>query len=413
MAVFHFDSGDGSALPLAYRLKRDGHQVTFRVSDQKTAGIGKGVVPYSEKPPQGAVVICDVTGKGAEGKRLRSQGFRVIGANTFDEDLELDRAEGARIMRVGGIKTPPTFPFRTIKDALKFLDGVQGSWFVKVSGADAAGGADTFDAPDSESMIRYLKWVETLGKIKPFELQQKVTGTEVSTNGWFDGERFVPPFDLTLEEKRFMPGDLGPRTGCESCVVWHSSNTVLASRTVRRIADQLRERGYVGPIDCNAIVDEDGVPLGLEWTARLGFDATQAWARLFDRTLGEQLEQFAHGKLTRWEPLPHLSATLRISVPPYPEGNAVELSKLAGLPLDRRILGDPMIDPLDVTGEATMAGGYGVVCTVGATGQDLGKLRDDLLRRASDLEIPNKQYRNDPLSGMNKRLEDLNKLGLA
>lgn len=413
MARFHFASGDGSALPLAVRLKRDGHDVTWHVRDKATREIGKGLVPHAAEPPAGAVVIFDTTKRGAEGRALRARGFRVIGGNPFDEDLELDRAEGQRIMRVAKIATPPTFPFAKIPEAIKFLKGVQGRWFVKVSGEAAAGGSSTFDAPDSESMARYLTWVESRGPVKPFQLQQTVDGTEVSCNGWFDGRRFVPPFDLTLEEKRFMPGNLGPRTGCESCVVWHASNGVLAARTVRRIAALLEEEGYVGPIDCNAIVDDDGTPHGLEWTARLGFDATQAWARLFGPTLGEQIDRFAHGELPKWEGLSHLSAVLRISIPPYPEGTPPEFGKTAGLPVDRAIVGDPMIDPQDVTSEAAMAGTSGIVCCVGATGEGLGRLRDDLLQRADRLEIPNKQYRTDPLDRVDRDLGALRKLGLA
>src|SRR2546422_4157146 len=49
-------------------------------------------------------------------------------------------------------------------------------------------------------------------------------------------------------------------------------------------------------LDLNMIVTEKG-PLGLEWTARLGFDASDALFRLLGPTLPEQLEAFAFGDL--------------------------------------------------------------------------------------------------------------------
>jgi len=410
---FHVISDEGSAFPLAWRLQRDGHDVTMEVTKKPYERTGEGLVPRASAPAKGAIVICDATGQGKRGAALRAQGFAVIGGNAFDKELELDRPEGARIMRLAGIKTPPTFPFKRYEDAQDFLKGAKGAWFVKVSGAAAAGGASTYDASDATAMIRYLAWCATKGECKPFELQQKIDGTEVSCNGWFDGEKFVTPFDLTLEEKRFMSGDLGQRTGCESCLVWHAAADTLGKRTVARIADDLRRERYVGPVDCNSLVADDGTPVGLEWTARLGFDATQAWMRLFDRTLGAQLAAFAHGELRHWEGRGRLSGVLRVSVPPYPSEEDKELAKAAGLPVDRVVLVDHDIDPQDVTARAEVVGGSCIVCTVGAVGDDLARIREDILRKADDLEIPNKQFRNDPLARAERDLAELRRLKLA
>src|SRR5262249_33138263 len=145
----------------------------------------------------------------------------------------------------------------------------------------------------------------------------RIEGTEVSCNGWFDGQKFVPPFDFTIEEKRFMPGKLGPRTGCESNIVWLAQDNTLPEISVKPLENILRREGYVGPIDLNSLILPSGEPVGLEWTARLGFDATQAWQALIPR-LGEQLAEFLSGGLREWEHSDDLSVTIRISMPPYP-----------------------------------------------------------------------------------------------
>ena len=407
----HFWSADGSSLPLALRLKREGHSVTWYVKSPEARSIGKGLLTRADSPPRGSLVIFDSTGQGGLGTAYRRQGHLVIGGNPFDKNLELERPEGARIMRKGGIVTPPTFPFSDIPGALRFLKKAEGRWFVKVSGDTVE--SSTCDAPDPESMIRYLTWVGSKGKVDPFELQQGVDGIEVSCNGWFDGEKFLKPFDITLEEKKFLAGDQGPRTGCESCVVWHARSEALGKVTVQAIEDQLAAEGYRGPVDLNSLIDDDGTPQGLEWTARLGFDATQAWMRLFDGDLGEQLEAFAAGESTQWEPrgpAGTLSGVLRITIPPYPTWEPKLIKKTEGMPLDERVLHDMRFDPVDVMEDAQAAGGSGIIGTVSAMGS-LAEIKASLLTQAESLNIPHKQFRIDPLSRVESDMARLKKMG--
>lgn len=246
--------------------------------------MGTGLVPKttSPVPPKGAIVVFDGIGRGIIGRELRRVGHPVIGGNLLDKRLEADRPEGARIMRQHGIKTPLAVEFWSVPAAIRYLDRQSGEWFVKAIGTDTPECA-TYNA-QVEELQRYLRALE--GKLAHFQLSPKAIGTEVSTNGWFDGKRFVLPFDFTIEEKRFLAGNLGPRTGCESNLVWMDHKSPLPGHVLLPLEAMLREEGYVGPLDLNALVDTEGHPLGLEWTARFGFDAVQAWSHLFDRTLG-------------------------------------------------------------------------------------------------------------------------------
>jgi phosphoribosylamine---glycine ligase len=408
---FHFFSADGSNLPMALRLQREGHPVTWHVKSDVARLTGKGLVPFAKEPPTGAIVVFDCTGEGPRGTAYRKAGHLVIGGNPYDRPLELNRPEGARIARRAGMVTPPTYPFGDIPSALRFLRKTDGKWFVKVSGDGLE--MDTYDAPDSEFMSRYLKYVQDQVQVKPFVLQQKVEGTEVSCNGWFNGHEFIPPFDITLEEKKCLAGDLGCRTGCESNVVWHAQDEKLADLTVGLVEEELAEEGYVGPVDINSIISADGTPQFLEFSARLGFDATQAWMRLIpEGELGEQLEAFVAGEMDRWEPVGGLSATLRLSIPPYPNWDKKMVSKMAGLPLDYALLDDEWVDPVDVMVGPECAGGAGMICTVGARGLSIEALRRELILRAESLEIPDKQYRVDPLKRVPKDMKALESLGL-
>ena len=390
--------------------------MTLYTKSPEASDVGKGLIDRRDEPPPGAVVLFDCVGTGSIGQMYRKRGHRVIGGNPFDKPLEKDRSAGITIMHDVGIVTPKTFPFADIPKAIKFLEKQEGAWFVKVSGSQVE--SSTCDAPNPEAMIRYLRYVEQAGKVDPFELQQTVQGTEISCNGWFNGHEFITPFDLTIEEKRLMHGDLGPRTGCESCVVWMAQDDNLAEITVLKLEDRLEQEGYVGPIDLNSLVNSEGVPYGLEWTARLGFDAVQAWMRLFEGDLGEQLEAFASGELGAWEvsDLDRLSVTSRLSIPPYPTFDPKLLAKTKGLPLDRRIVTDQHFDPADVmqgTGGPVAAGASGLIGTAGYLGTRLEDGRKSCRTLLGSLDIPNKQYRTDIVSRWERDIAALKSLKLA
>jgi phosphoribosylamine--glycine ligase len=412
---FHVWSDDGSAFPLALKLQREGHPVTMFLKSPEAQHIGGSIVQRAAEPPKGAVVLFDCVGQGDRGLAYRKQGHLVIGGNPFDVSLEKDRAAGIRIMHQNGIKTPTTFPFKDISQAIRFLEKQEGAWFVKVSGSQVE--SSTCDAPNPEYMIRYLRYVEQAGKVDPFELQQTMSGTEISCNGWFNGREFITPFDITMEEKRLMNHELGPRTGCESCVVWLATDDRLAERTVLKIEEQLESANYVGPIDLNSLVNNEGVPYGLEWTARLGFDAIQAWMRFFDGDLGEQLEAFASGELGEWETsdLDRVSLTSRLSIPPYPTWDPKLIAKTRGLPLDARVLSDRTYDPVDVmesNNGIVSAGGSGIIGTAGAIGPDLDTCRATCRDFQASLVIPNKQYRTHLVERAQRDLTALSRLHL-
>lgn len=389
--------------------------VTFYVDDAEARSVGKGLVPMVDKPevPAGALVLFDATGMGKHGRALRKAGHPVIGGNPFDEDLEVNRTRGAAIMAAAGIRIPETHPFDKVADAVEFLGEHDGKWYMKVTGD--AGTNMTYNAPDPQMMIRYLHWWDRQPGPKPaFILQREVANpiAEISCEGWFDGQKFVPPFNATIETKKFMAGDRGVRTGCEQNLVWALDGTrpPLAARGVARIERQLRSHGYVGPIDLNQIIDAAGVPHGLEWSARTGFDAFPAYCHLIGEDLYDQLDAFAHGALAAWEISDQAALTIRISTPPYPTERA-RAASFRGIPLDDTLLHDDRITVTDVMrgpdGKPAHAGRDGHVGTVGEVGCDLAAMRIRVLALADALVIPSKQYREDILPDVEETLRAL------
>jgi phosphoribosylamine-glycine ligase len=405
----------GSTFFLGLALKRAGVPVTLYIKEEASRGIGTGLIAKTTDvtPPKDALVIFDGTGMGEWGAHLRRKGHPVIGGNAFDRDLEINRWKGIEIMRQAGIATPDTHQFTTTGAAQAFLDQHDGDWFIKVSGASVT--EDSTCNGDADTLGRYLRWVASQPGDKSFILQQKVTGVEISTEGWFDGARFVPPFDSTLEDKKFLEGELGPRTGCEACVVWPHAQSRLGD-VLGRLAGALARERYVGPIDLNAIV-ADGDVFGLEWTARLGFDATQAWLQLLEPdTVADQLEDFALRRLSRWVYRPGVAATLRITVQPYPNGNTRECKAKAGYPLDKVWVSGGSYLPEDVKlgrEGPELAGASGIVGVLAQRGASYPALKRTLKGLADDLKLPGKQYRIDPLTRVDKDVATLRRLNMV
>src|SRR5207245_8944189 len=224
---------------------------------------------------------------------------------------------------------------------------------------------------------------------KGVQVEKKGLWEEISVEGWCDRQRLIFPFNATIEEKKFMAGDVGPRTGCESCVVFAYDGPLVEE--LLKMEDTLREEGYIGSLDLNMIVTEKG-PLGLEWTARLGFDASNGLFHLMGPTLPEQLEAFAYGALPAWEISPELALTLRFSIPPYPNDNKREAGKLYGLPLDKKVLDLDYTDVALGSDAPICAGRDGLLARATVPGTDSDSPRKEALQQVSSRTTPMLQH---------------------
>lgn len=406
MARFCLLSEFGDMAFLGLRLQEEGHEVWLHIKDPASRHVYDGMLPKlkTPTPPPGSTVVFDTTNRGALATALRRQGFPVIGGNPIDRDLEVMRTSGFEIMESIGLSVPEWHPFASVKDAIRFLrrEAEDGGWYFKPNGD--APTTLTHNDDSNDEMIAWLEAVEPrLAGVKSFVLQKKQEGIEIDCDGWFDGQRWVYPFCSTIEDKKAWTGELGARGGCASNVVWRwpGPRPPFPMATVMRLEPILREARYVGNIALNTIVDSEGTPHGLEWSARFGFDALQAFALLVRGDLGEQLAAFARGHLDRFDVGPDLALTLRLSCPPYPL-EAPELAQAnLGIPVDPRLDGShPRVFPDDVMvtkGRARLAGRDGSVGTVGIVGDDIAQMRHDLVEFAKDIRIDDKQMRTDPV----------------
>ncbi len=86
----------------------------------------------------------------------------------------------------------------------------------------------------------------------------------------FNGNEFIEPVNFNFEHKKLFPGNIGPSTGEMGTSMFWSSRNRLFNETFGKLEDWLAEEGYVGSIDLNCIVNENGI-YPLEFTPRFGY----------------------------------------------------------------------------------------------------------------------------------------------
>ena len=393
-------SQTGDFLGVAQRLRLEGHDVAMWIKEKAYARSGKGIVErvLSWRPllRWADLVIVDIVGMGKYYPLLKSMGKPFLGCHPEMDRLELDRAYGMKCFADAGITVPETFPFPTPAKALQWMrDEDWGDGFA-VKADDNIGCASSRVLTEPEQ----LDWaLEALPATSSLIVQRLVKGVEVSTEGWFDGNDFIPPYNHTFEEKKFLEGNLGPNTGCMGNIVIARESNRLTRATVERLRPLLRHLHWRGPIDVNCIVNEEGA-FALEATARFGYDAIEAFLEGVKMGAGEFLRGIASRELTTIPISSDYLIAVRLSVPPYPleDENVVPEwgEPLLGIneeSIRHLWLCNVYVDPKDQLFKTSGADGLTLVAT--ARGESVADARRRVYRTLNNIRVGSKMYRRD------------------
>lgn len=408
-------SHEGDGAWLVPVLERAGHEVAWAIKQTKYADVLKGIIspPLEEFPEtsEADLVVFDECSDGELADSMRED-TPVIGCSEFAHKLEEDRIFGIEFMEKAGIKVPPWEGFDDVGKARKWVDKHGSRCVFKPSG-HVIDKAATYVSKDAEDMIAYLD--KLTDKVKgEFILQEFVEGTEVSTNGWFNGEDFYA-VDHTLEEKKFMSGGIGPNTGCSGNVVWMPPGPdQIYKYGLGKVKGQLASASFVGPIDLNTIVTADDA-FGLEWTPRFGYEGTCNTMALLPMEFGKFMHAIATGDSPDiGDPKAAFCASIRITVPPYPnEINKRE--KYEGIPISGIDLDDIetfyLNDVQVVDGEMQTLGIDGLLGAPICTGASIKEAVAACEDRIKALKIPDLMWRNDIGKSCEKRYNALERDG--
>lgn len=404
--------GDGAWF--VWLLRHNGHDVDWTIEHEEMADTLEGIIPKPKSRVRVSdydLIVFDCTSMGDKAQEAIDEGALVIGDCALSDQLEDDRLFGIEAMEEAGIKVPAWEPFSSPSEAIAWLKKTHKRCVLKPIGE--APSEMTYVSKGEDDMVNFIETRLPGSKVQQFLLQEFVQGTEVSTEGWWNGNEWLA-VNYTLEEKKFMAGGLGPNTGCAGNVVWMPEReTPLFQEGLKKISPLLVDANYRGMIDLNTIVTEGGV-YGLEWTPRFGYEGSCNLTRLLPIDFGEFMYAVASGnKPSNLTARARFAATVRLSVPPYPSHDVPAKMKahqpIKGLDIET-------LDTFFLFDVKKEDGGL-IVCGEGNIGSPIGCSESiqgafaEVEAAIKRLDIPDLQYRDDVAKCVEKRYTTLQQQG--
>ena len=415
MRVFLFISKQGDGWPLCMRITEEGHRGVIYINDDAARRVGNGMVekhPVQSQLiddkgnidegvlkqvlyPKPDCIVFDMVGWGY-GKladRLRKEGYPVVGASAWGDQIELDRPYGNKVMKIAGIGTPRNHVFKDYPSAIRFVEDTNKPYVYKPSGNQPT--TTTYVARTPDDLIGMLEFYSDIKE--EFELQEIVKGIEISTEIWFNGKDVVN-VNHTMEEKALMEGGIGPKTGCMGAVVWQGHTACrLYKEGIGKLVPALRKVDYRGPIDLNTIVTEDKL-YALEFTPRFGYDAIFALREGYLGKVNDWLYGVASGVTKGLRFKPGFGIGVSFVVEPYPMADVKEdYSKdilIQGIS-NQNLKHLWPYDMYKKGNSYACAGVGGNIGVVSAQGDSVREARRRAYRTLSNLIIPDVMYRRD------------------
>jgi len=344
-----------------------------------------------------------IYGGGLWAQKLKIQGKHVVGGTVSTDELENNRAFGQEVLQLWGVPTVPFERFNSFDEAIRFVEERGGGWAVKHEGQQPRFLNGVCWTP--EETIAFLKWSKLVwqkyGQGKPdFILQEAVKGIEIAVTAWFDGRDFASSCYVNKEYKRQMPGDYGHITGQVGEVGEAVTFPKLFQETLAKIKQYLASVGYVGFIDLNCIVTDDGRVVPLEWTSRFGFPTIYSILALCRNPISRVLAGQEHPDLRGY------AVTLRLWTNSYPQPSQSNAdfwlwvpNNVADIYLDSvKVLDEKEQKEMAVPGYTLYrgAGESGVACVVVGTGESIKEAREKCFVTAEKVKLlPYKGMRID------------------
>ena len=387
---------------IAWQVQKEGHEVRYYIEAQKERDIADGFVPKSSDWEEDAdwadaIVFDDTLGQGEKAQALRTKGKKVIGGTTYTDRLEDDRSFGQEELKRAGVSIIPYREFESFDEAIEHVVQNPARYVIKPSGEAQNVKRRLFvgEEDDGQDVIRMLEAYKKAfsDEIKIFQLQRRVTGVEVAVGAFFNGKNFIYPINVNFEHKKLFPGNLGPPTG----EMGTSPNRIF-NQTLLKMEPKLAEEGYVGYIDVNCIVNNNGI-YPLEFTSRFGYPTISIQQEGMITPIGQFFWDLANGNDPKLKVKSGFQIGVRIVVPPFPfddEATFESFSKNAAIVFKKPAQDEVHIEDVkQVNGQWLVAGTSGVVLIVVGLGQTMKQAQAQVYSRIKNILIPNMYYRTD------------------
>jgi len=392
---------------LAWKIKKEGHEVKIFVKAKDDADVYDGMLDKVEKWEDfidwADVIVFDDVGFGSVADKLRKKGKLVIGGSTYTDKTEDDREFGQEEMKRLGMNILPHHNFDNFDAAIDFLKNNPGRYVFKPSGGSAGNEKNLLfvgeeeDGKDILEMIEHNKGVWAK-KIKNFQLQKFVAGVEVAVGGFFNGKKFVYPLNINFEHKKLFPGERGPSTGEMGTLMYWNSASLLFQNTLAKMENVLAESGYVGYYDINCIVNGRGI-YPLEITARFGFPTISIQMEGIIEPIGDFLFKLVKGEDFEFKTKKGFQIGIVVAVPPFPFIN----KEIFSIYKDSSVLfknsenldGIHWGDVKIIDGDLKLAGESGYALVVTGSGTTVDEARKQAYNRVKNIRLQDMFYRVD------------------
>ena len=404
---FLFVSLSGLIGDIAWEVLKEGHDVRYFIEAQSEQDIADGFVPKSKDWERDAkwadiVVFDDTLGQGARAQVLRATGKPVIGGSPYTDRLEDDRSFGQEELKNSGVNIIPYEDFDSFDPAIEFVKKNPDRYVIKPSGEAQNVKRRLFvgEEDDGDDVIRMLEAYKKAfaDEIKVFQLQRRVTGVEVAVGAFFNGKTFITPVNINFEHKKLFPGNIGPPTGEMGTSMFWSEPNRLFTQTLLKMESKLAEEGYVGYIDLNCIVNNNGI-YPLEFTSRFGYPTISIQQEGMLTPISDLFWELANGQEPKWRTRSGFQIGVRIVVPPFPfddDATFESFSKNGAIVFKKPTQeGIHIEDVKQVNGQWLIAGTSGVVLIVVGTGTTMKQAQTQVYARIRNILIPNMYYRTD------------------
>ncbi|MBN1896164.1 MAG: phosphoribosylamine--glycine ligase [Candidatus Aenigmarchaeota archaeon] len=404
---FLFVSLDALIGDIAWQIAKEGHNVKYYIDNPVEREVADGFVTKTDNWKKevdwaDVIVFDDVLGEGKKAQRLRDKGHNVIGGSAYSDKLEDNRSFGQEELKKAKIPIIPYQDFTSFDDAIAFVQEKPAKYVIKPSGEAQNKKMSLFvgEEDDGKDVIQVLDayrqaWSK---KIRTFQLQRKISGVEVAVGAFFNGSKFITPINVNFEHKKLFPGNIGPSTGEMGTTMFWSAPNKLFNSTLKKIEPKLRDEGYVGYIDLNCIVNNNGI-FPLEFTSRFGYPTISIQQEGMITPIGEFFHDLAQGNNPKLKVKSGFQAGVRIVVPPFPFRDKKTFDVLSKDSVI--IFRKPNYDGIHIedvkllNGEWVITGTSGVVLIVCGTGQTMLQAQKQVYSRINNVVIPYMYYRKD------------------
>ncbi|RLN01354.1 phosphoribosylamine--glycine ligase [Haloarcula sp. Atlit-7R] len=432
MANFLFCSLDAALVgDIAWQVAREGHDVKYYIEADSDRKIADGFVPKTddwrtEVEWADVIIFDDIwvgsdVGTGELARELRAEGHAVVGGTPDTDRLEEDRGYAMAVLEEHGVNTIEHHVFEDFDAGTRHVQKDSAPYVIKPLGEVQnvkrllyVGNED--DGSDVVDVLRAYKkaWSH---RMKGFQLQRKVEGVEIAVCGFFNGESFVEPINFNFEHKKLFPDNIGPSTGeMGTSMLWAGRNE-LFTETLGKLEGWLAGEEYVGSIDINCIVNEDGI-YPLEFTPRFGYPTVTLQEESFESGTGQFFLDLANGRDPGLEVHRGYQIAVRVVLPPFPfddqetydensrnaavvfesdsrDGIHIEDAKRVPVEGAERSAGERSEPEAAVDGQWRVAGESGMPLVVTGKGETMQAAREQAYERIDDILIPNCYYRDD------------------